>query len=288
MPSGRLRTAGPAARVLGLLLLGPLLLGACTGGAATAPTSVGSHVVGTVGATAAQPPRVNSGGGAGAAGGGGSADGADSPAAAGDSMMTPIPEASGCSTVTTLGNRAPVRAEQLWPGASEIGSDAVEARARSGAGGCRGALPTPPDCDLSLPWAALDAEDLVRATGASRVIAGRTYARFASSAGSTDGTASLLYLALDFGANRALLTSAGEWFAGAVSTCGLGAPGTLGGVSGLVGERHKPTLGPGDAGRFLVATPGSQLVCLVFDGAAWSSTSRADVVRRVLPLLLAA
>jgi hypothetical protein len=202
--------------------------------------------------------------------------------------MTPIPEASGCTSVISLGNRAPVRAEQLWSGAAEIGSDAVEATARTGAGDCGGTLPTPPDCDLSLPWAALDVEDLVRATGAARVISGRTYARLTASFGSTGGTASLLYLSLDFRGEQALQASASRWFAGAISTCGLGGPGSLGGVTGTVGERHKPTLGSGDAGRFLVTTQGSQLVCLVFDGAAWTSTSRSDVTRRVLPLLRAA
>ncbi|TQM62708.1 hypothetical protein [Humibacillus xanthopallidus] len=203
--------------------------------------------------------------------------------------MTPIPEASGCVTVRQLGNRAPVRAEQLWPGASEIGSDAVEARARPGAGGCSGALPASPDCDLSLPWAALDAEELLRMSGADRVVSGRAYARLAASSESATSAASLLYVALDFGADRRRSLGATEWFVGAVERCGLGGPGSLAGVTGLVGERHKPTLGAGDAGHFLVTTQntprGTQLVCLVFEGGAWSPTSRADAVRRVLPLL---
>ena len=199
--------------------------------------------------------------------------------------MTPVPEAAGCSTVTTLGNRAPVRAEQLWPGASQIGSDAVEAKARPSAGLCAGELPASPDCRLSLPWAALDADELLHMTGADRVVAGRVFARLAASSDPSIGAASLLYSAMDFGASGSRLAGASEWFAGAVGRCRLGGPGSLAGVTGLVGERHKPTLGPGDAGRFLVTTQGTQLVCLVFEGDAWSSTSRADVVRRVLPLL---
>ena len=202
--------------------------------------------------------------------------------------MTPIPEASGCTTRSELGNRAPVRAEQLWPGASEIGTAAVEVRARTGVGDCRGALPASPDCDLSLPWAGLDVEDLARATGADSVVSGRVYARFAASSDSSKGTASLAYLTLTFAPATGELASARGWFESAVTRCGLGGPGSLAGVTGLVGERHKPTLGPGDAGRFLLATQGSQLVCLVFDGGAWSQTSREDVVRRVLPLLRAA
>ncbi|TQN47285.1 hypothetical protein FHX52_0378 [Humibacillus xanthopallidus] len=206
--------------------------------------------------------------------------------------MTPVPEASGCSTVSNRGNRAPVRAEQLWPGASQIGSDASEARVRPGAGRCAGELPTPPDCDLSLPWAALDAEELLRMSGADRVVSGRAYARLAAStgsnAGSNTGEASLLYVAMDFGAGGSRLAGATGWFAGAVERCRLGGPGSLAGVTGLVGERHKPTLGPGDKGVFLVTTQGSQLVCLVFEGGAWTPTSRAEVVRRVLPLLRAA
>lgn len=199
--------------------------------------------------------------------------------------MTPVPEASGCTTSITLGNRAPVRAEQLWPGASEIASDAIEVRGRPGVGGCGGSLPASPDCNLSLPWASLGAEDLARATGAERVVSGRVYARLSPSSETFTGTASLLYLALVFDPARDGLRGASEWFARAVARCRIGGPGSIAGVTGLVGERHKPTLGSGDAGRFLVTTQGSQLVCLVFDGGAWSPTSRADVVRRVLPLL---
>lgn len=282
MPSGRFRSAGPAALLLGFLLIGSCLLGSCTSvdGAPTAARDSTAAV--TSGSTAS----TNT------AGAGDPTERASVPAAVGDSTMTPVPEASGCSSVINLGNRAPVRAEQLWPGASQIGSDAVDARARSGVVGCTGELPTSPDCDLSLPWAALDAEELLRMSGADRVVSGRAYASLAAFSGSNTGVntgaTSLLYVALDFGADRSRLAGATEWFAGAVERCRLGAPGSLAGVTGLVGERHKPTLGPGDAGVFLVTTQGSQLVCLVFEGAAWTATSRADVVRRVLPLLRAA
>ena len=202
--------------------------------------------------------------------------------------MTPVPEAAGCTTRTDLGNRAPVRAQQLWPGASEIGSVAVQVRARAGAAGCDGALPATPDCDLSLPWAGLEAEDLARGTGAGSVVSGRAYARIAVSSDGTRGTASLSYLVLTFDPASARLASARGWFDDAVARCGLGRAGSIAGVSGLVGERHKPTLGPSDAGRFLLTTQGSQIVCLVFEGGAWSPTSREDAVRRVMPLLLSA
>ncbi|HET8987235.1 MAG TPA: hypothetical protein VFN43_01895 [Humibacillus sp.] len=205
----------------------------------------------------------------------------------GDSTMTPIPEALGCTTRNELGNRAPVRAEQLWPGASEIGTTAVEVRARPGVGGCRGALPASPDCDLSLPWAGMEAEDLARATGADIVVSGRAYAHLAASSDSSRGTASLAYFSLTFNSARDRLTATRAWFGSAVERCGLGGPGSMAGVSGFVGERHKPTLGPSDAGRFLLTSQGSQLVGLVFEGGAWSQTSREDVVRRVLPLLRA-
>ena len=199
--------------------------------------------------------------------------------------MTPIPEAAGCTTRTDLGNRAPVRAQQLWPGASEIGSVAVQVRARRRVAGCVGALPATPDCDLSLPWAGLEAEDLARGTGAGSVVSGRAYARIAVSSDATRGTASLSYLVLTFDPASARLASARGWFDRAVARCGLGRAGSIAGVSGLVGERHKPTLGPSDAGRFLLTTQGSQIVCLVFEGGAWSPTSREDAVRRVMPLL---
>jgi hypothetical protein len=201
--------------------------------------------------------------------------------------MTPVPEASGCTTRSELGNRAPVRAEQLWPGASDIGTGAVEVRSRPGVSGCSGALPASPDCDLSLPWAGMEAEDLARATGADTVVSGRAFARLAASSDSSKGTASLAYLALTFDPVSDGLTSARRWFDTAVTRCGLGGPGAIAGVAGFLGERHKPTLGPSDAGRFLVTTQGSQLVCLVFEGGAWSQTGREDVVRRVLPLLRA-
>jgi hypothetical protein len=201
--------------------------------------------------------------------------------------MTTIPEAAGCTIRSNLGNRAPVRAEQLWPGASEIGSDAVEVKVRAGVDGCGGALPASPDCDLSLPWAGMDAEDLARATGAVRVVLGGAYARLAASSDASTGTASLRYLAMSFDPTGDRLAATRAWFDAAVRRCGLGGPGSMAGITGLVGERHKPTLGPSDAGRFLVTTQGSQLVCLVFEGGVWSSTSREDVVRRVIPLLRA-
>ena len=199
--------------------------------------------------------------------------------------MTAIPEAAGCTIRSDLGNRAPVRAQQLWPGASEIGAVAVQVTARTDGADCAGALPGAPDCDLSLPWAALEAEDLARATGAQTVVSGRAYARLAVSSDSSTGTASLSYLALTFGSGSDRLTTTRGWFDRAVTDCGLGRPGSVAGVRGLVGERHKPTLGSGDAGRFLLTVQGSQLLCLVFDGGAWSPTSRGDAVRRVIPLL---
>ncbi len=201
--------------------------------------------------------------------------------------MTAIPEAAGCTTRSDLGNRAPVRAQQLWPGASDIGVVAVQVRARSGVTGCAGALPEAPDCELSLPWAGLEAEDLARATGAQTVVSGRAFARLAVSSDSSTGTASLSYLVLTFDPPSDRLASTRGWFDKAVRDCGLGRPGSIAGVRGLVGDRHKPTLGAGDAGRFLLAVQGSQLLCLVFDGGAWSSTSREDAVRRVIPLLRA-
>ena len=201
--------------------------------------------------------------------------------------MTAIPEAAGCTTRSDLGNRAPVRAQQLWPGASDIGAVAVQVRARSGLTGCAGALPEAPDCDLSLPWAGLEAEDLARATGAQTVVSGRAFARLAASSDSSTGTASLSYLVLTFDPPSDRLASTRGWFDKAVRDCGLGRPGSIAGVRGLVGDRHKPTLGASDAGRFLLAVQGSQLLCLVFDGGAWSSTSREDAVRRVIPLLRA-
>jgi hypothetical protein len=209
------------------------------------------------------------------------------PAPAGGATMTPIPEAAGCTTRSELGNRAPVRAQQLWPGASEIGSLAVLVRSRSGVAGCDGVLPVTPDCDLSLPWAGLDAEDLARATGAGSVVSGRAFARLAVSSDSTRGTASLSYLVLTFDPASDRLSSTRGWFDSAVARCRLGRAGSIAGVSGLVGERHKPTLGPGDASRFLLTTQAARLVCLVFEGGAWSATSREDAVRRVIPLLLA-
>jgi hypothetical protein len=280
MPSGRLRAAGSA-----VLLLSTLAVASCTTqNGAPSPLTPAPHRV-----AAASPSTGTAAPGA-EAPRDGAATGITVPPTSGtanqdDSRMTPVPEASGCTTSTALGNRAPVRAEQLWPGASEIGADAVEVRARSGDSGCVGALPDPPECDLSLPWAALDPEDLARATGAGRVMSGRVFARLGGTSGSGSGTASLLYLALDFARSDHGISRAMDWFSRAVTRCGLGGAGSIGGVSGLVGERHKPTLGPGDAGRFLVTTQGAQLVCLVFDGAAWSPTGRADVVRRVLLLL---
>ncbi len=202
--------------------------------------------------------------------------------------MTAIPEAAGCTTRSDLGNRAPVRAQQLWPGASDIGAVAVQVE-----GPLRAWLAAPapcrraPDCELSLPWAGLEAEDLARATGARTVVSGRAYARLAVSSDSSTGTASLSYLVLTFDPPSDRLTSTRGWFDKAVRGCGLGRPGSIAGVRGLVGERHKPTLGSGDAGRFLLAVQGSQLLCLVFDGGAWSPTSREDAVRRVIPLLRA-
>ena len=106
------------------------------------------------------------------------------------------------------------------------------------------------------------------------------------SSDSTRGTASFSYLVLTFEPASDRLTSTRRWFNSAVARCGLGRAGSIAGVSGLVGERHKPTLGPGDAGRFLLTSQGAQLVCLVFEGGAWSPTSREDAVRRVMPLLL--
>ncbi len=285
MPSGRPRLVGLVAALLGSCLASVLLAG-CTGdgpplvppaarstaAASTpaAPVLTGSPAVSLTGSPAE------------------SGDGVGSPAPVGGSTMTPIPEAAGCTTRSDLGNRAPVRAQQLWPGAGEIGSGAVLVRARSGVAGCDGALPATPDCDLSLPWAGLDAEDLARATGAGSVISGRTFARLAVSSDSARGTASLSYLVLTFAPASDGLASTRGWFDRAVARCSLGRAGSIAGVSGLVGERHKPTLGPGDASRFLLATQGAQLVCLVFEGGAWSPTSREDAVRRVMPLLLAA
>jgi len=131
----------------------------------------------------------------------------------------------------------------------------------------------------------MDAEDLARETGATRVVSGQAYARVAASSDSSSGTMTLTYAALSFDPASNRLAEARAWFDRAVEHCGLGGPGVIAGVPGLVGERHKPTLGPGYAGRFLIATRGAHLVSLVFEGGTWSQSSRDAVVRVVVPLL---
>ncbi len=205
--------------------------------------------------------------------------------------MTTIAEASACTTRTDLGGRAPVRPEQLWPGASEIGFTSAQVQARAGSvtpsGRCRAALPATPDCDLTFPWGAVSDEDLVVATGAQRLLTGRSYARLAAASDAVKGSASLIYSVLDFGSPGSRVDTAFSWYERSVERCGIGARGSSGGVPGLVGSGHRPTLLSTVPGRFLISVTGARLVVLVFEGGAWSDTSRADATRRALPLLLA-
>jgi hypothetical protein len=295
MPSGRLRTAGPAVALLGLALAGLAGLAACT------PAPIGSVPVSTV-ATAGQVDPTAFATATGQVTGPGdglpsavASPGLDreSPTATGhvdqpDPEMTTIGAASACTDRTQLGDRAPVRPEQLFARGGESGFDAdlvVVGPGARGGGSCVAQLPAAPDCELSFPWAGVDDEDLLLATGARSLLVGRVYARVAESSNSVGGTASLLYTVLDLGGSPDRLADAYEWFAGGATGCGIGKPGSVGGVTGVVGSGHRPTLLSTVPGRFLLTEDGSRVVVLVFQGGAWSDDSRASATRRVMPLL---
>jgi len=288
MPSGRLRLAGSVA----VVVLTVIAAGACTGeqgpSVSASTTSAGSA------AARVSSPDSPSGSAAPtvAPGGGAAAVGTNTTVPVPDPAMTTIAEASACTTRTDLAGRAPVRPEQLWPGASEIGfsSAQVQARAGSVAGGapCQAVLPATPDCDITFPWGAVSDEDLVVASGAQHLVTGRSYARLAASSDAVTGSASLIYSVLDFGSSPGGRADAVfAWYETAVERCSIGARGSIGGVPGLVGSGHRPTLLSTVPGRFLINATGPRVVVLVFEGGAWSDTSRADATRRALPLLLA-
>jgi hypothetical protein len=287
MPSGRLRLAGSVA----VVVLTVVATGACTG---EQPSALSASTT-SAGSAAARASSSDGPSGSAAStvapGGGAAAVGTNTTVPAPDPAMTTIAEASACTTRTDLAGRAPVRPEQLWPGASEIGfsSAQVQARAGSVAGGapCQAVLPATPDCDLTFPWGAVSNEDLVVASGAQRLLTGRSYARLAASSDAVKGSASLLYSVLDFGSPGTRVDVVFRWYETAVERCSLGARGSIGGVPGLVGSGHRPTLLSTVPGRFLISVTGPRVVVLVFEGGAWSDTSRADATRRALPLLLA-
>ena len=256
MPSGRLRTTGSAVALLGIATLALCAAGACTsstGPVGGIPSSASTAVAGTpalggsgggVLPVASSTPGVN--GSTSATGESGKGNAPALP----DPEMTTIGASSSCTNHTHLGDRAPVRPEQLFARGGESGfeADRVVPGPGGGAGGAGGAAGTG-SCAAVLPAA----PDSV----------------------------------LDFGASPGQLSSTYEWYAAAVARCGVGAPGSIGGVSGLVGSGHRPTLLSTIPGRFLVTEDGSRLVVLVFEGGAWSDTSRASAARRVLPLLRA-
>ena len=288
MPSGRLRLAGSAAAVV----LTVIAAGACTGeqgpAVSASTTSAGSA------AARVSSPDSPSGSAAPtvAPGGGAAAVGTDATVPVPDPAMTTIAEASACTTRTDLAGRAPVRPEQLWPGASEIGfsSAQVQARAGSVAGGapCQAVLPASPDCDITFPWGAVSDEDLVVASGAQRLVTGRSYARLAASSDAVTGSASLIYSVLDFGSSPRRARGCG------VRLVRNGRRAVQHRRPWLHRGRPRPRR-LGSPTHPLVRRPGSlpahvtgpRVVVLVFEGGAWSDTSRADATRRALPLLLA-
>ncbi|MCU1536954.1 MAG: hypothetical protein JWP82_1305 [Humibacillus sp.] len=204
--------------------------------------------------------------------------------------MTTIGQDESCTTRTDLGSRAPLRPADLWARGGESGYEATRVAPRPGGfdpAVCTATLPPTPDCELTFPWADIGDDDLALATGARSVLSGRAYARLAESSDAVGGTASLLYTVLDFGSSPDLVPAAYGWYASAVRRCGSGRPGEIGGVFGLLGAGHRPTLLPTVPGRFLVTQDTSHVVVLVFEGGAWSDSSRAAAARRALPLLTA-
>ena len=139
-------------------------------------------------------------------------------------------------------------------GASDIGSVAVPGQGPLRVWLAARAASRTPDCELSLPWAGLEAEDLARAT------ARRRWSRAAPTRVSRSRPTPPGHGVTQLSRPRPSSPRAtGSPRPGHGSTarsrrCGLGRPGSIAGVSGLVGERHKPTLGPGDAGRFLLTS----------------------------------
>ncbi len=312
MPSGRLRTAGSAVALSSLLLCAVGPLGACTSGAETAtprpPSATGA------GATASGLPTQAAGEGTsgtptflGATVATGipavpeSPEIAEIPDRTGlpevatapglpDPAMTTVTEDASCTTRVDLGSRAPVRPSQLWAQGGESGYEAARVAPRPGGvdpAACTAALPRTPDCELTFPWAGVGDDALTLATGARSLLTGRAYARLAESSDAVGGTASLLYTVLDFGSSPDLAAGAYGWYASAVQRCGVGGRGSIGGVSGLVGAGHRPTLLSTIPGRFLVTDDGVHVVVLVFEGGAWSDSSRATAARKVLPLVTA-
>ncbi|MEO7448973.1 MAG: hypothetical protein ABI336_11935, partial [Humibacillus sp.] len=142
--------------------------------------------------------------------------------------MTTIGASSSCTNHTYLGDRAPVRPEQLFARGGESGFEADRVvpgpgatrangpggaggvgggRGAAGTGSCAAVLPAVPDCELTFPWAGVGDDELVLATGARSLLDGRAYARIAESSDSISGSASLLYSVLDFGASPGQLSS---------------------------------------------------------------------------------
>lgn len=260
MPSGRLTRALPFVGGALVLCLG---LAACT---ADQPTAQGSSARAWLGT----PPGTRPGASAGV-----------TPTVA--DGMTTIPEYPACAAETDLGDRPPVRATDLWPGASATGGRGTEVRARPGVP-CR-EVPAPvPDCSLPVfGWSSSTNEELLGWTGADRVVSGLAGARVAAASDPGQGSLVVDYVQLRFRRGDPRLAGTRTHLEDAMRRCGGGRPGALGGVRGFVATQDSLT--GADSVRTVLVSDADHLVWLALDGGAWSSTSTERAVRRTLEQL---
>jgi len=260
MPSGRLARALPF--VGGALAL-------CLGTTACTPDPTQAQR-GPTGAWFGTPPAVQQG------------DPAVGTPTPGDDM-TAVPEDSACAAGTDRGASLPVRAADLWPGASVTGGRATEVRARPGVP-CP-AVPAPePDCGLPVfAWSSSTNEELIGWTGADRVLSGFAGARVAASSDAGKGSLSVSYVSLRFRQGDSRLAVTRAHLEDAMHRCGSGRSGTLGGVTGFVASQE--SLVGADPVRTLLVTEPDRLVWVALDGGAWSATSTERAVRVTLERL---
>ncbi|CAN7323392.1 hypothetical protein LJR027_001642 [Terrabacter sp. LjRoot27] len=197
--------------------------------------------------------------------------------------MTAVPEDSACAAETDRSATSPVRAAELWPGASVTGGRATEVRARPGVP-CPDVPAPVPDCALPVfAWSSSTNEELLGWTGADRVLSGLAGARVAAASDPGKGSLQVGYVRLRFRAGDPRLGETRAQLEDAMRRCGSGRPGSLGGVTGFVATQE--SLVGADPVRTLLVAESDRLVWVALDGGAWSAASTERAVRLTLARL---